>query len=105
MNQDTPQKKSWFRSIGLPLLVIGIGGVITIALTLAARTRAAQAELFQRQKALGAIVPFDGEFLADDLHVQGLHGHSLPAAGRAVHDFLQTASPGDCGVPVSTGAA
>ena len=44
-----------------------------VGFALAARTGAAAAELFQGDETFGAICPFNGEFLADLLDIEGAH--------------------------------
>lgn len=45
-----------------------------VLFALAARARAATAQFFEGDEAFAAVIPLDGEFTADGLHVQRPHG-------------------------------
>jgi len=57
-----------------------------IHLALTTRARTGSSQFVQCHKTLAAIVPFDGQFLPDNLNVQWPHGGNLPAPRRCVHE-------------------
>src|SRR5690349_14419764 len=82
-NQLELQQPKCLRSEGT------LGGSVNIAhhvrFPLATCTRAGTAELLERNERLTAIVPADGEFVADRLQVQGPHtgNRYVRAGGKA----------------------
>src|SRR5215471_7449406 len=63
-----------------------------IHLAFAAGARAMAAQFFQRDKSLGAIVPLDGQLVADGLNIERLHSGCLSAFRRK---YCDVSTPGE----------
>ena len=85
----------------LPRAVAAVLIAEDVALALVFRTRGGGAQVFAREIRLGPIVPHDGEFVADELDVDGrLHGRkgTIYKPGRVAEGKTQAATRSPVGL-------